>query len=147
MESRPPQEPPPRRPSAPNNGRKGGPPASAPPPPWIWVLAVAALAAILIFLKPAQETSVPYSWFHEQVLDDNVKTLQISGLVATGSLRARTKFTPAEGTTPISVEKFSTAFPSDHQIQPVLDVLESYKKEGSRRHRVQIDATPSQASS
>src|SRR5947199_9608036 len=92
MESRPPQEPsPPRRP-APPNGRKPGPSAAAPAPPWVWVLLVGAFAGLLWWLGSANNT-VTYSFFRQQVADDNVEEVQIAGLTVTGSLRADTKYT------------------------------------------------------
>src|SRR5947209_3073207 len=102
MESRPPQEPP-RRPPMP--GRK-------PAPPWLWVLLIGIFAVFIWLLKPTNDVPVTFSWFREQVLKDNVKSLQIKGLVATGVLRTKEKFTPSEGAAPKDVQNFSTAFPS-----------------------------------
>ncbi|MDB5350968.1 MAG: ATP-dependent metalloprotease FtsH [Planctomycetota bacterium] len=145
MESRPPQEPP-RRPLPPPN-RKPSTPAAAPAPPWVWVFLIAVVALILWQWAPGNKVPVTYSWFREQVDNDNVKTLQIQGLEATGQLRKKAEFEAASGGTKRPVEYFSTAFPSEHQIQPILDELESYKKEGNTRKRVTIDATPLQAAS
>ena len=113
-------------------------------PPWVWVVVILVFAVCLYYLSPSSNTTVTYSWFHDQVQDDNVKTLAITGLSATGTLRAPAKFTPPQGGTPATVEKFATSFPSDHQIQPILDVLESYKKPNSKRGKVSIDAAAQQ---
>ena len=140
MESRPPQEPP-RRPTP---VRKTGPPAAAPMPPWVWLVVIGVFAACLYYLTPSSNTTVTYSWFHEQVHKDNVKTLAITGLTATGSLRAKDNYTPPTGGTVASIDKFATSFPSDHQIQPILDELQSYSKENSKRAKVSIDAAAQQ---
>jgi cell division protease FtsH len=143
MESRPPQEPP-RRPPPPVN-RKPTTPAAAPAPPWVWVFLIAIVALILWQWAPRKEVPVTYSWFREQVDLDNVKAIQIQGIEATGQLRKKAEFEAASGGVKKPVEYFSTAFPSEHQIQPILDELESYKKPGSKRRLVAIDAVPLQA--
>lgn len=142
MESRPPQEPP-RRPAT--NGRKPNSPAAAPAPPWVWVFLIAVVAMILWVWSPRKEIPVTYSWFRDQVDADNIKSLQIQGLEASGLLRAKTEFQATPGGPMRQVEAFSTAFPSDHQIEPILTKLEEYKEPASKRKKVVIDAVPPQA--
>ena len=113
-------------------------------PPWVWLVVIGVFAACLYYWSPSGNTTVTYSWFHEQVHKDNVKTLAITGLTATGSLRAKDNYTPPTGGTVASIDKFTTSFPSDHQIQPILDELQSYSKENSKRQKVSIDAAAQQ---
>ena len=71
MESRPPQESP-RRPTT--NGRKPNGVGGSPTPPWIWVFLIAVVALITYVLSGKNETSVNYSpWFLEQVDNDNIE--------------------------------------------------------------------------
>ncbi len=143
MESRPPQEPQ-RRP--PGNGRKASTPSSAPAPPWVWFFLIGVVALIIYLNSPSKNTAVTYSWFRDQVAKDNVKAITVQGLEVTGELREKDQFDqPSTGAAPRPVQFFASAFPSDHQIQPVLDELESFKKEGSKRKRVQIEAVSPQA--
>src|SRR4051794_34825505 len=93
MESRPPQEPP-RRPSS---GRKPNSPNAAPTPPWVWLFLIAVVGVILWAWSPSKHIPVTYSWFLEQVDADNVKSLNITGLEATGQLRAKIGFTATQG--------------------------------------------------
>ncbi len=141
MESRPPQEPP-RRPTP--NARKSGSPASAPAPPWVWVLVIAVFAAFLYVFSPSNSTPVTYSWFREQVQKDNIKSLQITKLAANGILRAEAKYVPPGGTASKPITNFVTAFPSDHQIQPTLDILEAYGPPKTKTDKVSIDSSEAQ---
>ncbi len=140
MESRPPQESP-RKPAP--NGRKTSA-GAAPAPPWVWVFLIVIVALVFYVFKPTKEVPVTYSWFREQVDRDNVKSVQITGLEATGYLRTKVDFEVAPSVKK-PVEQFSTAFPSEHQIQPVLDVLFSYDTPGVNRKRVVVDSVAPQA--
>ena len=142
MESRPPQDPPRR---SPPNGRKPGSPSTAPAPPWVWFFLIGVVALIIWAYTPSKHTPVTYSWFQDQVRDDNVKSLTIQGLEATGQLRAKTSYNPPSGGPSRSVEDFSIAFPTDRQIEPVLEELDGYRKEGSKRKRVMIETIVPQA--
>ncbi len=140
MESRPPQEPPaPRRPTPPN-GRKSGASAAPPAPPWFWVLLVGAFALLLWWLGASTNT-VTYSFFRDQVREDNVDKVRIIGQSVEGTLRTDTNYAATPTQTPKKIKEFSTTVPSEHQIQPILDELESFRKPDSKRKKVVIDAT------
>ena len=143
MESRPPQEPPRR---SPTNGRKPSSPSSAPAPPWVWFLIIGVVALSIYLYSPSKNTPVSYSWFRDQVAAGNVKALSIQGLEATGQLREKADYNQvAAGAVSRKVEYFSSAFPSEYQIQPVLDELDNYEKQEPKRPRVLIEAVAPQA--
>ena len=143
MESRPPQEPPRR---SPTNGRKPSSPSSAPAPPWVWFLIIGVVALSIYLYSPSKNTPVSYSWFRDQVAAGNVKALSIQGLEATGQLREKADYNQiAAGAVSRKVEYFSSAFPSEYQIQPVLDELDNYEKREPKRPRVLIEAVAPQA--
>src|SRR6185312_878635 len=109
MESRPPQEPQ-RRPAT--NGRKptnaGGAPTA---PPWVWLFLIFVVAMILWLVNPRNETEVVYSWFLDQVEDDNVKSIVIAGTEARGELRNNASYDPPKAPTK-RVSSYATYFPS-----------------------------------
>jgi cell division protease FtsH len=145
------------------NGRKpGGSGGSSAAPPWVWVLLILVIAVIYWQIKSSGEIEVAYSWFLDQVADDNVKSLAIQGTEVRGELRALTQYNyETKGQPPKQVDRFSTNFPSTESIQPVLDELRSPTRPDPRdsnpdpkarrrveRHKVRIESSaPAGASS
>ena len=129
MESRPPQEPP-RRPSP--TARKPNGTGGSPTPPWIWVFLIAVVGLITYFLTGRNETTVSYSpWFLEQVEKDNIESLSTEGLIVHGKLRKKTTYPQTDTSLPNKeVEKFTTSFLSDHQIDPLLKHLVEVNEKG-----------------
>ncbi|WP_435019493.1 ATP-dependent zinc metalloprotease FtsH [Tundrisphaera sp. TA3] len=131
MESRPPQETP-RRPL--NSGRKPGGPGGTPTPPWLWGFLIAVVILISWLVMPKYEVSVNYNpFFTEQVEADNIESLSIQGQEVHGRLRREAEYAPPPPQTPIKVNKrFTTTFPSEDMIQPVIDRLITRKdKDGN----------------
>ncbi|WP_435007428.1 ATP-dependent zinc metalloprotease FtsH [Tundrisphaera lichenicola] len=124
MESRPPQEPT-RRPST--GGRKPGGTGGSPTPPWIWIFLIAVVALITYVLSGKNETSVNFSpWFMEQVHSDNIEYLTTEGLLIHGKLFKEAAYAPPAPLPPIkNVSKFTTSFPSEEMIAPVIAELKS----------------------
>src|SRR5262249_51691013 len=117
MESRPPQETP-RRPAG---GRKPNGSGGAPTPPWLLLLLLAGFALIFWQFTPRNEVPVSYSpWFLDQVNEGNIKSLTVQGTEVHGELRKKQKYQPVGSSTMVAVEKFSTYFPSEPSIDPVL---------------------------
>jgi cell division protease FtsH len=118
--------------------------ASAPAPPWLWVFLIAIVGILIYYYTPKNEVDVSYDFFLEQVNKDNVKSLEISGLDARGELHRSTTYVSPRNLAPKPVKQFQTYFPSESQIQPVLDTLSSYNQPGSKRQVVRIEARPPQ---
>jgi len=127
MESRSPQEPS-RRP--PVNGRKPSGAGGSSTPPWIWVFLITVVVLIAYMLSGRKETSVNFSpWFMEQVKNDNIEYIAIDNLSIRGKLWTPVDYSPPSPEKPIkNVELFSTAFPSEASIKPVIDELENRGK-------------------
>ncbi len=146
MDSRPTPEPP-RRPETP---RKFNGSSSAPTPPWLWLFIIAVVGLIIYSIQP-RKGEVSYDWFLDQVDDDNVATLTLMGTEVRGELREPTRYdvsgTRAEKE---KIRTFTTSFPSEHQIEPVLGKLLSYRqgeknRAGVRRQPVHVEVTSPQA--
>ena len=151
MESRSPQEPS-RRP--PVNGRKPSGAGGSSTPPWIWVFLITVVVLITYMLSGKNDTSVNFSpWFMEQVKNDNIESIVTEGLLVRGKLRHPVSYHPPAPEKPIEkVEKFTTAFPSEASIAPVIDELrnrgEGIRPNGDKYQKVaeepRIDPIPPQ---
>jgi cell division protease FtsH len=139
MENRPNQEPN-RRPEGP---RRPNGATSAPVPPWLWLILIFALI-FLFWNMTLRKDEVSYDWFLGQVARDNVKKLTIDGAQVRGELRTPAKYDVSDDRS-VEMQVFTTHFPSEEQIQPVLDTLMSHKAEGSKRRPVKIEVNPPQA--
>ncbi|MDR3634995.1 MAG: ATP-dependent zinc metalloprotease FtsH [Isosphaeraceae bacterium] len=118
MESRPPQE----SPRRPNGGRKPNGSGGSPTPPWLWLLLILGFGVIFWQFTPKTEVPVPYSWFYDQVEHDNVKSLILTGTEARGELRREEQYkdpSSSSSTTPKKVIKFTTVFPTEHDVDEV----------------------------
>ena len=149
MESRPPQEPT-KRPPAP--GRKTGGPGGTPTPPWLWGFLIAVVILISWLVMPKYEVSVNYSpWFTDQVDADNIESLSIQGLEIHGHLREKATYHPPKPQTPIPVDlRFTTYFPSEEMIMPVVDRLTNpldEKGENKPKDRPRIEPLSPQGAS
>jgi cell division protease FtsH len=131
---------PPRRNDPP---RRGGTSSGPPTPPWLWLVLIAVIGLIIYVNKP-ERGIVSYNWFLEQVDLDNVKAIGIQGIEVRGELREERTYDISE-TRSERLTTFRTNFPSELQIQPVLDKLTSYKTEGSKRRPVRIEVEASQS--
>jgi cell division protease FtsH len=137
MESRPPQESP-RRPAA---GRRPNGSGGSPTPPWLWLLLIVGFGLIFWQFIQRGEVSVSYvPWFLDQVDSGNVKSLTITGTEARGELRKRKQYV-APGAPSQFVTKFSTNFPSDEAINPIVEKLRAQKPEKGD-DPVRIDPQP-----
>ena len=136
MESRPPQEPPRRAPGV----RKPNGPGGSPTPPWLWVILIAIVGVVIILNRRPDEEAVTYNWFIDQVDADNVKQIEISDLTTVrGELREKAVYRRPNATTDLNVTKFSTYFPSEQSIQPVIEALRSsLTKSGKPRRETRI---------
>ena len=139
MENRPAGEPP-RKPEGPRRPSVSG---NAPLPPYIWLVGLLLALALFLILKPSEQGEVRYDWFLQQVHVDNIKAINIEGLAIEGKLRAATAYDPT-GASSRKIDSFITNFPSEHQIQPILDELESRIDKVSHRPTVEITVTPPQ---
>jgi cell division protease FtsH len=123
MENRPNQETP-RKPAP--SGRKpsvaGGGNAT---PPWLWVFLIAVIGLIIYMSASKNEVEVSYTWFLDQVEEDNVKSVWLQGTDVRGELRERRTYTPPKSQTVRPVTQFSTYFPSNESIEPVVAALRS----------------------
>jgi cell division protease FtsH len=80
---------------------------------------------LIIWLSaPNNQTEVSYSWFLDQVEEDNIKSIAIQGTEAHGELRNKALYAPAkEGQPPKSVTAYGTYFPSTETIPGVIEKL------------------------
>ena len=139
MENRPAGEPP-RKPDGPRRPPVSG---NAPLPPVVWVIVGLLAVALVWSLIPAQG-EVRYDWFLKQVEDETIQAINLEGLKVQGKLRAPTVY-DATGTSPRKIDTFTTSFPSEHSIQPVLDKLEATRDDVTGARLVKIDVTPAQS--
>src|SRR3954454_10824853 len=140
MASRPPQE----SPRRPNGGRKPNGTGGTPTPPWLWFLLIVGFGLIFWQFTPKNETTVSYSpWFLDQVDSGNVKSLTMQGLEVHGELRQEKKYQPATSAPVQTVKKFTTNFPSEQAIQPVMEKLRAVS-EASKAEPVRIGPGPAQ---
>ncbi len=141
MESRPPQEKPPRPPVV----RKPSSPASSPAPPFVWVFLIAIFAVLLWMYIPGRETTVSYNWFRTQVKNDNIESIQWTGLDAKGKLIKPTlNETGKNGPVPKPVEYFATTVPTERDVYEIDQLLNDYQKADSKKPLVRIEASNSQ---
>ncbi len=123
MESRPPQEPP-RRPTP--VSRKPATSGGSPTPPWLWVIVILLVALITWKITPSGETQVSYTWFMDQVKADNIESLDIQGVKASGKLRRLETYKSGDNQTGVEVTKFSTYLPpSEASIDALTKQLEN----------------------
>ncbi len=99
---------------------EGGPGGSAgsPPPPrtgrWLWILtAVLAVNWILmsVLVDPAPRVPVSYTFFLEQVEEDNVRTVTTTADTIQGALREPVRYTEGDGAA-VEVADFATERPA-----------------------------------
>src|SRR5262249_54833552 len=99
-------------------------------PPWLWLVLIAGFLLIAYnysFFR--SETEVSYAWFLDQVDADNVKAIRIQqGTEVTGELRAETRYQPLKAQQSIPIRRFTTYFPSESSIQPVVVELREKKR-------------------
>ena len=138
MESRPPQESP-RRPAG---ARKPNGSGGSPTPPWLWLVLIAAFALIFWRFTPGNEFQVSYQpFFIDQAKAGNIKSLNVQGVEVRGEFRKEVKYAPAGSTNVVNVKKFSTYFPSEESIKPLLDKIEEWA-EVTHSDPVRIDNSP-----
>jgi cell division protease FtsH len=91
--------------------------------------------------NPKSEVAVPYSWFYDQVERDNVKSLTLTGTEVRGELRREELFKdPGSNTAaPKKVVKFTTVFPTEHDVDEVQKKLRE-KERGAGVTPPQIEA-------
>ncbi|MBX6315606.1 MAG: ATP-dependent zinc metalloprotease FtsH [Isosphaeraceae bacterium] len=122
-------------------------PVGAPTPPWLWVALVIVVVLFIWLNQGRNEVEVNYSWFQDQVADDNVESIWIQGTEVRGVLRQKAEYHPPKLPSPKPVKQFYTYFPSEYSIQPVIDQLRSpYRidKDGKKveRQHVRIETNP-----
>jgi cell division protease FtsH len=143
MENRPPQEQPPKRPEPPRRPNGAG---VAPTPTWLWLFLIFVVGLIIYSMTPPRD-EVAYSWFLDQVNADNVERINIEGLSVKGKLRQPAPYDLSGiATKTEKKETFSTSFPTEYDVKPVLDTLRAPRKgpDGSRREPVRIEVSPPQ---
>jgi cell division protease FtsH len=141
MENRAPQEPA-RKPEPP---RRANGSASAPTPPWVWVVIIAIIGLIIYMYKPDKGV-IPYSWFLDQIEANNIEWVHFQGTEIRGELRGPTKYVRNERDRPTEVEEiraFKTNFPSEFQIEPVVERLRSLKSSDAKikEPRIEVEQT------
>src|SRR5207302_3581261 len=124
MESRPPQESP-RRPVV---GRKPNGPGGAPPSPWVWLFLIVVVFWFVYQYSAKNETEISYSWFLDQVENDNIESISVQGVEARGVLREPQKYKAPKTTVEVLVTKYVTYFPSEFSVEPVITKLRSTSK-------------------
>jgi cell division protease FtsH len=146
MESRPPQEPS-RRPLGPP-GRKPNGTAGAPTPPWLLLLVIFVVCLILYFNLPSNHVPVNYMpWFLEQVNHNNIESLSIEGTAVHGKLRKSVPYEVSKGRKQ-EVTYFSTYFPSEDSIEPVLkQIREQEQKLEKDRPPTKVEVNSPQGAS
>jgi cell division protease FtsH len=84
---------------------------------------------LLVWLsKSSDKYSVDYSpWFLDQVDNDNIESLTISGVQAEGKLRTPKKYQASKEAPIKTVTSFETYFPSEFSIEPVVQKIYSHK--------------------
>jgi cell division protease FtsH len=117
-----------------------------PTPPWLWMLLIALFALIFWQFAPKNEVSVSYApWFLDQVESGNIRSLAISGLEVHGEVRQPRSYLPPGTTATHLVKKFTTYFPSEQSIEPVVQTLRKQSKAGTGKiEPVRIDVSPPQ---
>ncbi len=106
---------------------------------------VVFIMIIMYLIQPRSEVAVEYSpWFLEQVEKDNVETLSLQGLEVHGKLRDEKTYNPPTQSSPVKVMKFSTYFPSEDSIKPIVDQLRDRKGKKENSTPVRIDSQPAQ---
>jgi cell division protease FtsH len=108
------------------------------------VFLIAIVGLLIYYYSPKNEVEVSYNFLLEQIQKDNVKSVDIQGLEIRGELRNRALYQLPRNAGSKSVAHFQTYFPSEHQIQPILDTLYSYNSPGSKRQPVRIESRPPQ---
>ena len=122
MENRPPQQETPRRPAP--SGRKSNGSGGSPTPPWLWLLLIGGFAIIFYLFMPKPETAVDYSpWFLDQVEEHNIKKLSVQANEVRGELREDKPYQSGTSPNSVMVHRFSTYFPSDTSIDPIIKRL------------------------
>jgi cell division protease FtsH len=95
-----------------------------PAPPWLWLIVILLLMLIFWHFVPKAEVEVPYApWFLQQVEADNIESLSLQGTEVRGVLRQLQPYQRTPSTTPVQVLRFSTCFPSEASIEPVIQKL------------------------
>ena len=137
------QQPAPSR--RPDSSRRSSSTGNSPSPPWLWIALLAIIGLIIVTMSGREKHLVTYSWFLDQVESDNVKGIALQGTEIRGELREETNYDESEAR-PEKLKTFRTNFPSEMQIQPVLEKLRSFKSTDSKRQPVQIDSSLVQGS-
>ena len=102
--------------------KMSGSPASQ-TPPWLWLVLLGVFLLLAYNWSTKTEIEVGYSWFLDQVNDDNVKSVWIQGTEVRGQLRSEREYMPANSQITRKVRQFSTYFPSSDSIQDVINRL------------------------
>ncbi len=126
--------------------RRGPGSAGSPAPPWIWLVLIGVICAFLWLNYSKEEREVGYSWFLDQVAEDNVQRVWIQGTEVRGKLREYRPYQPPNSEVPQQVQQFSSYFPSTDSIDNVVRELRSPTRvaesgETVKRNYVQIDTT------
>jgi cell division protease FtsH len=136
MESRPPQESPRRPPAVRKPNGSGG----SPTPPWLWLLLIALFGLIFWqFAAPKDEKSVSYSpWFLDQVENNNIQNLSISGIEVHGELRKEAKF-KAPSKQEEKVKKFTVNLPSDQAATPLAEKVRKISSREGKNEEARVE--------
>jgi cell division protease FtsH len=112
-------------------------------PPWVWLLIIGILALVFWQFVPRAEVQVQYApWFLDQVDSENIQSISIHGLEVHGVLRKSRPFQPPRSEAPIAVRRFSTYFPSEASIEPIVQRLTANRGGDSGTIPVVIDVEP-----
>jgi cell division protease FtsH len=110
----------------------------------LWIALIASIGLVFLLSKP-DRGQVTYSWFLDQIDADNIKSVSIQGTEIRGELRQETTY-DASDTKQEKLKSFRTNFPSEWQIEPVLEKIRSYTQPGSKRQPVKIEVEAAQGS-
>jgi len=131
-----PQSPPPRFPKRPPSGDE---PPRGPSIPWFpIVVIVAILVAVYLWMRsPGRQGSrVDYSFFEEQLRQNNVEEVAFHGDILTGKWKKAPKDPESDAELD---EKFNTRFP-ERAAQSVHDALMARDEKGKRKYDVKVKA-------
>ncbi len=102
-------------------------------PPWLWPLLILGFVAMVSYISfNKSDPTVTYSWFLDQVDDANIKSLTTQGLEVHGELRASKHYQAPGSNTVANVKRFTSYFPSEESIKPVIDKLRSPSPEAGK---------------
>jgi cell division protease FtsH len=115
-------------------------------PPWLWVVLIFVIIVLVWVGRGSDKYTVDYSpWFLEQVENDNIESLTITGLQAEGKLRDSKQYQASKEAKINTVKDFETYFPSEYSIDPVVQKIYSHKPKAGQPPAKVVTTSPQSA--